>query len=163
MIKQILNIEWENGIWLVVEIYHLALHVARGVHAITLNVCLVSRWGRFNDHLHQDHLLLKKTQTIKMLMTKYIFKKLHFWWKWWKKVLLEQRFFLLDPRQHFYICYTELKIIKIWVPTKKSWGKNQNMSLLLYLVSSPQLLERWIVIAFSESIGVGNKLRMTRF
>ena len=43
MIVQILNMEWENGIWLGVELYHLALRVAKGEHAITLNVCLVSR------------------------------------------------------------------------------------------------------------------------
>ena len=30
MIEDILNMEWENGSWLVVEIYHLVLHMGMG-------------------------------------------------------------------------------------------------------------------------------------
>ena len=30
VIEDILNMEWENGSWLVVEIYHLVLHMGMG-------------------------------------------------------------------------------------------------------------------------------------
>jgi hypothetical protein len=31
VIAEILNKEWKNGIWLVVEIYHLVLHMGMGI------------------------------------------------------------------------------------------------------------------------------------